>query len=388
MTLAARNDGVRRILLPADNGQESACVEGIDVIAVESLSDVVAYLRGEKAISPLEQAIWQGKETESDDSCDFKHIRGQYMAKRALEIAAAGGHNVLMAGLPGSGKTMLARAFPTILPPLSYGESLETTNIHSIAGELEAGGGLIKRRPFLSPHHTASAVSVIGGGPNLTPGAVSRALNGVLFLDELPLWPRRILDALRQPLEDGVVTISRARGTVTYPARFILLAAMNPCPCGNHGTSRPCRCTPNQIETYLSHISGPVLDRIDIQLELEDVPFSDLVSRREAEPSQAIRERVIRARAIQLERYQGRAIFCNAQLPQSELNRFCPIQSKDLAMAQAFFEKEQATARALNRMIRVARTIADLDQSPNIETEHLAEAFQYHLPAGKYWRRA
>ena len=203
MTLAARNDGVRRILLPADNGQESACVEGIDVIAVESLSDVVAYLRGEKAISPLEQAIWQGKETESDDSCDFKHIRGQYMAKRALEIAAAGGHNVLMAGPPGSGKTMLARAFPTILPPLSYGESLETTNIHSIAGELEAGGGLIKRRPFLSPHHTASAVSVIGGGPNLTPGAVSRALNGVLFLDELPLWPRRILDALRQPLEDG-----------------------------------------------------------------------------------------------------------------------------------------------------------------------------------------
>ena len=184
------------------------------------------------------------------------------------------------------------------------------------------------------------------------------------------------------------MTISRARGTVTYPARFILLAAMNPCPCGNHGTSRPCRCTPNQIETYLSHISGPVLDRIDIQLELEDVPFSDLVSRREAEPSQAIRERVIRARAIQIERYQGRAIFCNAQLPQSELNRFCPIQSKDLAMAQAFFEKEQATARALNRMIRVARTIADLDQSPNIETEHLAEAFQYHLPAGKYWRRA
>lgn len=282
---------------------------------------------------------------------------------------------------------MLARAFAGILPRLSYEESLETTNIHSIAGILPLGSGLMTRRPFRSPHHTASAVAIVGGGPNLMPGEVSRAHNGVLFLDELPEFPRNIIDALRQPLEDGIMVVSRARGTVIYPARFIFLAAMNPCPCGNHGSSRPCRCTPNQIENYLSHISGPVLDRIDMQLEVEDVSFSELMSRKQAEPSATIRERVTKAREIQFARYRELPLFCNAQISQSQMDRFCFIHPKDMAMAKAFFEKQQATARVLNRMIKVARTIADLAGSENIETDHLAEAFQYHLPLGKYWRK-
>jgi len=384
MALAAREAGLKALILPKENGSEAGCVEGLTIFPAESLKQVSEHLLGLKTLESFHLEWHLEDETGELPPVDFSAIRGQYLAKRALEIAAAGGHNLLMVGPPGSGKTMMARAFPGILPPLTYEEALETTNIHSVAGILPRNGGLLRTRPFRSPHHTASVVSLVGGGPNLTPGEVSRAHHGVLFLDELPEFPRIVLEALRQPLEDGIVTVSRSRGTVQYPARFIFLAAMNPCPCGNHGSARPCHCSPRAIEQYRGRISGPVLDRIDLLIPLEDVPFSDLMSRKKAESSVEIKKRVLAARAIQLERFKGLNVFCNAQMNQAQLEEFCPVRNEDMSLARSFFESRQATARTLNRMIKVARTIADLAGSESIEAEHLSEAFQYHLPANEW----
>jgi len=379
MALCAVSQGIRTLYVPYDNGEEAACVKGLEVIALRSLNELLGILRGDMEARPLE-FMWEDTAYAEDDAHDFSYIRGQRMAKRALEIAAAGGHNVLMSGAPGSGKTMLARAFPTILPKLTYQEALEVTQIHSITGQLSKGAGLMHDRPFRSPHHNASIAALVGGGSNMRPGEISSAHHGVLFLDEFPEFSRDVLESLRQPLEDGEVTISRARGSLTYPARCTLIAAMNPCPCGYFGSStHPCSCTQHQISNYMRRISGPLLDRIDLQIELDSVPFESLNSNVREESSAQIRARVEKARKIQLKRYASSGIVCNAHLQSRQLQEFCRLSPEDTRMAKAYYTSQSMTTRAYTRVLKVARTIADLAGSEHIRTEHLAEAFQYRF---------
>ena len=387
MVIYARSHGIQTVLLPTANLDEVRCIGGIDILGADSLLAAARHFRGETAISPIPTADYAELLSEREFTSDFAHVKGQRSDKRALEIAAAGGHNVLMIGPPGSGKTLMARCVPTILPDMTFDEALETTRIHSVAGTVPATG-LLTERPFRSPHHTASYASLVGGGTNAQPGEVSKAHNGVLFLDELPEYRRDVLEALRQPLEDGSVHIARVNAQSTYPARFVLVCSMNPCPCGNLGSrTKPCRCTPAQIQRYLNRVSGPLLDRIDMHIEVESIPAERLNQDAAEESSAQIRARVEAARAIQRRRYESdpSGIRINAQLGARNLNAVCRADNDARELLLLSCEKLQLSNRAYTRILKVARTIADLEGAEIISAEHISEAVQYRTLDRKYW---
>ncbi len=387
MVISAKENGVQDIILPAENAREASCIEGMKIIPVSHLSEVIQYIEGTLDIQPQEQVSFDRLKRESVCTVDMSQIRGQSAARRALEVAAAGGHNMIMVGVPGSGKTMLARCLPGILPPLTFEEALETTRIHSISGRLRTGGGLMVTRPFCAPHHSASVASLIGGGQDAKPGEVSLAHNGVLFLDELPEFSRNALEALRQTLEDGVVCVSRVRKQAVYQSSFMLVAAMNPCPCGYFGSSRKaCRCTQPEIRRYLDRISGPLLDRIDIQIEVDSVPVDEINHSAPSESSAAVAARVAAARFVQQERYRGSSHFCNAQLDSSSLRKYCSLSDEASRLLHTAVDAMHMSMRGYNRILKVARTIADLSGDENISTQHVAEAVQYRELDQKYWR--
>jgi magnesium chelatase family protein len=377
MAITAKSLGFKGLFLPSENAPEAAVVEGIDIYPVENLSQVVGALRGIAPIFPLHIAVESlFKKTALD--IDFRDIHGQETAKRAMEIAAAGAHNLIMIGPPGSGKTMLAKRLPTILPALTFEESLETSKIYSVLGLMPEGQGLITIRPFQAPHHTISDAGLIGGGQNPKPGQVSLSHNGVLFLDELPEFRRNVLEVLRQPMEDGQVTISRANSTVSYPAQFMMVAAMNPCPCGFLGDSkRECTCTYVQTQRYRAKISGPLLDRIDLHLDVPSVPYKDLASVNDGPSSREILERVIQARTTQENRFARTKIHTNARMNSRHLKQFCSINAESSALLEKAMDRFGLSARAHARILKIARTIADLAKSPDIRPAHIAEAIQY-----------
>ena len=383
MALAAREAGVKRLYVPAPSAAEATLAGGMEVYPVESVAALVAHLRGEAPIAPA--APWTPG-AEAGEAPDFADVKGQESAKRALEIAAAGGHNIAMVGPPGSGKSMLARRLPSILPELSRREALEATAVHSVMGLTSAERPLLVQRPFRAPHHTISSTGMAGGGtPVPRPGEISLAHNGVLFLDELPEFHKDVLEVLRQPLEEGWVTISRSAGSERFPARFMLVCAMNPCKCGWYGYGSRCRCSPRDVEKYLGKLSGPLLDRIDLYAEVPPLDFDELSRRPEAEPSAAIRARVEAARAVQAARFGPDGPSCNAHMGPAELAAYCALDSAGQAVMKGAFQRMGLTARSYDRILRVARTIADLDGAADIGVEHLAEAVQYRESA--YLRR-
>jgi len=378
MAISARRSGFPAIIVPYDNGLEASVVEGIDVLPVKTLSEVVEMLRGQLTVAAARADIQAIFKRDGEFDVDYAEVRGQEHVKRALEIAAAGGHNLVMIGPPGSGKTMLAKRLPTILPPLTFAEAIETTKVFSVVGMLEKDQALITRRPFRSPHHTISDAGLIGGGHFPRPGEVSLAHHGVLFLDELPEFKKHVLEVLRQPLEDMKVTISRAASALTYPACFMLVAAMNPCPCGYFGDRKhACRCSYPQIHRYRAKISGPLLDRIDIHVEVPAVPYADLLQDSQSEPSAEIRRRVTRAREVQSERFCRSRIFCNAQMSSRHIRTHCRIDEASRRLLEAAIDKFGLSARAFNRVLKIARTIADLESAPDIGASHISEAIQY-----------
>ena len=376
--ISARDKGYKKFILPYDNRKEAGFVQGVEIYAPKTLAEVVAHLKGESLLQPIQTQSFENAKNSAENSYDLAFVKGQPMAKRALEVAITGGHNILFIGPPGSGKTMLARSIPSVLPDMSFDEALEITKIHSVAGTL-GGEGIVSVRPFRSPHHTATTVSLCGGGnKSVHPGEISLAHGGGLFLDELPEYKRSSLESLRQPLEDGVITISRAGGTVTYPASFMLCASMNPCPCGNFGSKKVrCNCTSTEIRRYRARVSGPLLDRIDIQVEVDGVEYDDLVSEVKEESSAEVKKRADEARKIQRERFEGSKITQNAEMGEKELRAYCKLDKESESVLKEAFETLHLSARARSRILKVARTIADLDFSENITAEHLYEAISY-----------
>lgn len=388
IAIAARAQGFEGFILPKQNAREAAVVNNLQVYGIDNITEVIDFFNGKKELIPtIVNTRKEFYQNQINFPFDFSDVKGQENVKRALEVAAAGGHNLIMIGAPGSGKSMMAKRLPSILPPLSLGESLETTKIHSVAGKLNKDSSLIATRPFRSPHHTISQVAMVGGGASPQPGEISLAHNGVLFLDELPEFNRSVLEVLRQPLEDRQITISRAKYTLNYPASFMLVASMNPCPCGyyNHPT-RNCVCNPGQVQKYLNKISGPLLDRIDIQIEIVPVPFEKISEQQPGESSASIRERVIRARQIQTERFANYPhIHCNAQMTSKLLHQYAQPDSQGLQLLKNAMTRLNLSARAYDRILKVARTIADLEGSESIRSQHLAEAIGYRNLDRENW---
>ena len=388
IAIKAREAGFKGFILPRQNAREAAVVDNLEVYGAENIKEVIEFMDGKGTLTPTvvnTREEFYARQQKFD--LDFSDVKGQENVKRALEVAAAGGHNLLMVGAPGSGKSMLAKRLPTILPPFTLHESLETTKIHSVAGKISGDTSLMVQRPFRSPHHTISNVAMVGGGSFPQPGEISLAHNGVLYLDELPEFNRSVLEVMRQPLEDRKINISRARFSVEYPAGFMLLASMNPCPCGyyNH-PDRPCVCSPGAVQKYMNRISGPLLDRIDIQVEIVPVPFEKISSQAPAESSIVVRERVIKARAIQEKRFaEYEGIYCNAQMESKQLHRFAVPDAAGLSLLKNAMQRLNLSARAYDRILKVSRTIADLDNSDSIRPHHLAEAINYRNLDRESW---
>lgn len=386
MVMAAKEAGIKKVFLPAENQQEAAVVREMEIYGLEHVNQLISFLEGRIQLTPAQ--CHSAKPVEDVLAPDFADVKGQPVARRAVELAVAGGHNLLLIGSPGAGKSMLAKRIPGILPPMTFEESMETSRIYSVAGLLSGKQPLITTRPFRAPHHSISAAGLSGGGSIPQPGEISLAHNGVLFLDELPEFNRQAIEVLRQPMEDGSVTISRVQGTLTYPCRIMVVAAMNPCPCGYFGhPTRACTCSKGAVSKYLGRVSGPLLDRLDLHIDVPPVEYDSLANHQKSESSAAIRQRVIRVRQLQQQRFQGKGIYTNAQIPPGMLEQFCPMDDGARSMLKSAFERLGLSARAYDRILKVARTAADLEGSELIRRPHIAEAIQYRSLDRKYWSK-
>ena len=385
IVIAAYKKGHTKFILPKDNVNEASYIEGTEVYGVSNLAETVMFLNNEIDLAPAERRIFKSGDAINKYGVDLADVKGQAAAKRAIEIAVAGGHNVMMIGPPGAGKSMLAKCVPTIMPDMTFDEALEVTKIHSVAGLIDQTQGIVINRPFRSPHHTATKIALAGGGTSCKPGEISYAHNGVLFLDEMPEYSRESLEILRQPLEDGVINVARAIGTVEYPAKFMLVASMNPCPCGNYGSrKRICSCTPSQIHRYLSKLSGPMMDRIDIHIEVDNLDYAQLSDKAAGESSATVKKRIEKAREIQRERFKGTKTDTNAHMTSAQINKYCHLSEECDKLLRMAYEKLNLSARASTRILKVARTIADIEGCQDIGVNHISEAIQYRSLDRKY----